>query len=308
MGSGLEGRVAVITGSGHGIGRAVAMYMAQMGVKVVVNDVGTGTDGSGVPCQTADRVVEEIETAGGIAVANHDTVATMEGGERIIQTAMDSFGQLDILVNNAGNFRWQMIYNMAEDVWDDVMAVHLKGHFTCTRHACAIMKKQKRGRIINTASESGLGAVGQANYSAVKEGIIGFTRAVARDMGSYGVTCNAIRPRAATVQDWGEIQAYVEKAEAMGVTYPGEPLIESRHRAPEDVAPFVAYLASDRAAQINGCDFVVYGGRISLMSQPMEIRTVFKEGRWTLDEINSIVPDTIAAGLANPAPPRGREG
>jgi NAD(P)-dependent dehydrogenase (short-subunit alcohol dehydrogenase family) len=264
----LEGKVAVITGSGHGIGRAIALFMAQQGAKVVVNDIGTAADQTGVSYRTADEVVREINSFGGIAVANYDTVTTIQGGERIVKTALENFGRLNILVNNAGTFRFRMITNMTEEVWDEIIAVHLRGHFTCTKHACIVMKQQRNGRIINVSSESGLGAVGQANYSAAKEGIIGFTRAVARDMGRYGVTCNAIRPRAATAQPWDEIRAYVEKTRAIGVTYPGEPLEDSRHRAPEDVAPFVTYLASDHAAQINGFDFVVYGGRVSLMSQP----------------------------------------
>ena len=195
----LEDKVAVITGAGRGIGRSIALMMAEEGAKVVVNDPGVGPDGAGTDDGPADQVLAEITKAGGTAAANHDTVATADGGEAIIKTAVDKFGRIDILVNNAGILRDRMIFNMSEDEWDTVIAVHLKGHFNCTKPASVLMRQQRYGRIINYSSESGLwGNAGQANYGAAKSEIAGFTRVVARELGRYGVTCNALAPPAAT--------------------------------------------------------------------------------------------------------------
>ena len=194
----LKGKVAIVTGAGRGIGRAEAMLLATEGAKVVVNDLGTDMLGKGADQSIAGQVAAEIRAAGGEAVANTDSVTTMEGGERIIKTAIDTFGKLDIVINNAGAVRPKIIFHMTEDDWDSMMSVHLKGHFTTIRFASPIFREQKSGVIVNTASESGLGHFGQASYSAAKEGIVGLTRTVARDLGRYGVRCNAIRPRAAT--------------------------------------------------------------------------------------------------------------
>src|SRR5579885_1890263 len=196
MGNRLAGKVAIVTGAGRGIGRAEALLLAQEGAAVVVNDLGGNTDGTGHDGGPADQVVAEIKAAGGRAVANYANVAEMAGGESMVKTALDTFGRLDILVNNAGILRDRMVFNMSEDEWDDVVDVHLKGHFTTIKAAGVIFRQQRSGRIINTSSTSGLGNMGQANYSAAKEGIVGFTRTVARDLGRYGVRVNAIRPRA----------------------------------------------------------------------------------------------------------------
>jgi NAD(P)-dependent dehydrogenase (short-subunit alcohol dehydrogenase family) len=195
----LEGKVAVVTGSGRGIGRGVAMLMAAEGAKVVVNDPGVAVDGTGHDNGPAAEVVAEIKAKGGTAVPNFDTVATLEGGENIIKTALDNFGRIDILVNVAGILRDRMIFNMPKEDWDAVIAVHLKGHFNTIKPASILMRQQRWGRIINFSSTSGLtGNAGQANYGAAKAGIAGLTRVVARDLGRYGVTCNAIAPGAAT--------------------------------------------------------------------------------------------------------------
>ncbi len=306
MGDRLKGKVAIVTGAGRGLGRAEALLLASEGAKVVVNDLGGSRDGTGGAASPADAVVKEIKAKGGEAVANYDSVATAEGGENIVNTAVKTFGRLDILVNNAGILRDRMIFNMTPEEWDLVIKVHLYGTFNCTRPACTVMKLQRSGRIINTSSESGLGAVGQANYSAAKEGIVGFTRTVARDMGRYGVTCNAIRPRAATrLTVAPEMAEAIEKASAEGKPMPVGPEVTAILPLPEEIAPFVIFLATDAAANINGCNFFVGGNQISLMSDPVVTKTIYnKTGAFTLDDLLAIVPNSLAAGLVNPSPPQ----
>ena len=302
MGERLKGKVAVITGAGRGIGRAHALAFAAEGAKVVVNDLGGAADGTGADKAPADEVVAEIKKMKGEAIANYDTVVTMEGGERIVKTAIDNFGRLDILVNNAGVLRDRMVFNMTEEEWDTVINVHLKGHFCCTKHACIVFRQQRIGRIINTSSVAGLGNMGQANYSAATEGIVGFTRTVARDMGRYGVTCNAIRPIAATrLTVTPELKAAIEKAKEAGVPPPVD-LSDLEKLEPGDIAPLVVYLATDEAANINGCVFGIKGGMISLFPEPTPIKTIFKEGRWSIDELSAIMPGSLAKDLVNPSP------
>ena len=312
MGDRLKGKVAVVTGAGRGIGRAHALALAAEGAKVVVNDLGGAVDGTGADKSPADEVVAEIKKTGGEAVANYDSVSSMAGGENIIKTAIDTFGKIDILVNNAGVLRDRMIFNTTEEEWDTVISVHLKGHFTTTKFACIAFRQQRSGRIVNTASESGLGSLGQANYSAAKEGIIGLTRTVARDMGKYGITCNAIRPRAATRMTVNpELQAAMAKKAEVGMgsigTSSGLTADESGSislMGPEMVSPMVVYLCLDEAANINGCNFVVGGGEISLYSDPVPVRSIYKNGIWTIDELVALVPKSLAVDLVNPAPPQ----
>ena len=188
-----------MTGAGRGIGRGIALLLASEGANVVVNDYGASVDGAQPSDGPAAEVAEEIKKAGGNAVPNFDTVATVEGGENLLKTALDIFERLDILINVAGILRDRMIFNMTEEEWDGVIAVHLKGHYCTTKPAAVIFRQQRGGRNINFSSGSGLnGNPGQANYGAAKAGIAGFTRVVARDLGRYGVTCNAISPGAMT--------------------------------------------------------------------------------------------------------------
>lgn len=308
MGGRLKGKVAIVTGSGRGLGRGEALALAAEGARVVINDLGVALDGSATGARPADEVVAEIKKLGGDAVANFDSVATLQGGENIIKTAIDHFGRLDILVNNAGIIRDKMIYSMSEQEWDAVIKTHLYGTFFCTRAACILLREQRSGRIINTSSEAGMGNAGQANYSAAKEGIVGFTKTVARDMGPYGVTCNAIRPRAATRMTSNEAMVKMaEKARASGdpaQIAQAEQIEALLKMSPEDVAPLVAYLATDEAANVNGCVFLVHGGRVILQSDPMPVKTIEVKGRWTVDELAKTFPGTLGKDLVNPAPPR----
>jgi len=199
MGNLLEGKVIAMTGAGRGIGRECALLAASEGARVVVNDPGVNPDGSGTDNGPAAQVVEEIKKAGGEAVANFADVSTMEGGESVIRTALDTWGRLDGLINLAAILRDRMIFNLNEDEWDDVIRVDLKGHFTTIKPASVLMRQQRYGRIVNYSSVSGLqGNSGQANYGAAKAGVAGLTRVAARDLGRYGVTVNCIAPGAST--------------------------------------------------------------------------------------------------------------
>jgi hypothetical protein len=301
----LDGKVAVITGAGRGLGRSEALLFASEGAKVVINDLGGGSDGAGSASVPADEVVAEIKKMGGQAVANYDSVSTWKGGENIIKSAVDAFGKIDILVNNAGILRDRMVFNMTEDEWDIIQKVHMYGHFFCTRHACAFFRQQRSGRIINTSSQAGLGNLGQANYSAAKEGIVGFTRTVALDMGKYGVTVNCIRPIAATrLTVTPELQAAMEKKAKEGGGGLGLDIgAELKRMAPEHIAPLVAYLATDAAGGINGKTFFVGGGEVGLYSEPVVVSSIFKDGVWTVKELADLMPKSLTKGMLPPAPP-----
>ena len=301
----LTDKVAIVTGSGPGIGRGVAMEMAAEGAKVVVVDPGVNVDGSGADNSVAAQVVEEIKAAGGDAVACMESVVTMEGGEKIIQTAVDTFGRLDVVVTCAGILRDRMIFNMTEQEWDDVIAVHLKGTFTVVKNACILFRQQRSGRIITFTSESGLvGNSGQANYGAAKSGIAGFTKVVAKDMGRYGVTANAIAPRASTrmIGDIPDTAAEIrERSGVAGLTED----FDMEALDPDAIAPFICYLASDYADNVNGQTFLVYGNTVSLMSQPRPQRSIYEpSGHWDLDVLRPIAADVLTKDIYNPAPAR----
>ena len=314
----LEGKVAIVTGAGRGIGRGEALLLAQEGARVIVNDFGGSTAGEGGDATPAEEVVAEIKKMGGEALPNAGNVASMADGEAMVKQAMDTWGRLDILVNNAGILRDRIIFNMTEEEWDAVIAVHLKGHFTITRFASIVMRQQRGGRIVNTSSESGLGNLGQANYAAAKEGITGLTRTLALDLGKYGVTANAIRPRAATRLTLSpEMEAARVRRQQMAAASPSSgnatasPSTESSAEqalggisamAPELVAPLVVYLCTDKASNINGRDFIVGGDEISLMSLPTRERTIYRQGGWDLDSLDSVFQSTLGAGVKNPKP------
>ncbi len=300
----LTDRVAIVTGAGRGIGRGVAMQMAAEGAKVVVVDPGVNVDGSGADSSVAAQVADDIKAAGGVAVPSMESVVTMEGGEKIVQTAVDNFGRLDIVVTCAGILRDRMIFNMTEQEWDDVIAVHLKGTFTVVKNACILFRQQRSGRIITFTSESGLvGNSGQANYGAAKSGIAGFTKVVARDMGRYGVTANAIAPRASTRMIGDIPDSAAEIRARSGV----ETLTEDFDLTdldPDHIAPFICYLASDFADTVNGQTFLVYGDTISLMSQPRPQRSIYEpSGYWDLEVLSPLARDVLTKDINNPAPP-----
>jgi NAD(P)-dependent dehydrogenase (short-subunit alcohol dehydrogenase family) len=295
----LEGKVAIVTGAGRGIGRGEAIELARAGARVVVNDLGGEWDGTGADNRPAQQVVDEIASAGGEAVANYDDVADWAGAKRMIDQAVEAFGALDILVNNAGILRDRMVFNMEEADWDAVIRVHLRGHFAPTRHACAYWRERSKssggapvnGRIVCTSSTSGiLGNAGQSNYGAAKAGIAAFAQIVAMEMGRYGVTCNAIAPAARTrmtEQTFGEIRSTGDFDQW----------------DPDNVAPLVAYLATDAAADITGQVFYVYGGTVHLMEGWTFDTTIQKGARWTLEELVEQAPGLFRNQPARYQPP-----
>jgi NAD(P)-dependent dehydrogenase (short-subunit alcohol dehydrogenase family) len=285
----LQGKAAVVTGAGRGIGREIALLLAREGAKVIVNDFDRQGDGTGGETRVADEVVREIKNLGGEGVANYEAVGSMESGKRIVQAAVDHFGKIDIVVNNAGILRDRMIFNMSEEEWDAVLTVHLKGTFACTRAAVPLMREQRSGRIVNFTSTSGLiGNLGQANYGAAKMGIVGFTKVVALDMARYNVTANCVSPFAWTRMigsiptDTEEQKKRVEKMKKM---------------SPAHIAPLVAYLASDEAQDISGQIFGVRGKEIFLFSQPRPIRSIHHSDGWTAERLAEIFKGTLGPSL-----------
>ena len=274
----LDGRVAVVTGAGRGIGRSVARLLASEGASVVVNDLGAAVDGSGHDSGPAHDVVAEIAEAGGKAVANGADISVFAAAESLVQTAIEEFGRLDILVNVAGILRDRMVFNMTEQEWDDVIRVHLKGTFNTTRFASAhwrsLRDETAQNRIINFTSVSGLhGAPGQPNYAAAKMGIVGLTWSSARALGKYGVTVNAISPGAAT---------------RMTDSVPTDrrrTRPEVDEWSPDNVAPIVAYLASERSGWITGRIIHSSGYEVSLYSNPEPVVRIVGTGPWQPDAL-----------------------
>jgi NAD(P)-dependent dehydrogenase (short-subunit alcohol dehydrogenase family) len=281
----LDGRVAIITGAGRGIGREHALLFASEGAKVVVNDLGGAIDGSGDDRTPAEQVVDEIKSMGGEAIANADNVADWDGGKRLIDSAIEAFGALHILVNNAGILRDRVLVNMTEEEWDSVITVHLKGHFVPTRHAAAYWREQsKEGKevkasVINTSSTSGLlGNPGQTNYGAAKAGIAAFTIIAAQELSRYGVRVNAIAPAARTrmTESTPGLSEVVKPPESGAFDV----------WDPANISPLVAYLATEHCPA-TGKVFFVQGGMVRLFQPWTMTETIDKKDRWTVAELET---------------------
>ncbi len=302
----LEGKSAIVTGAGRGIGKEVALLLAKEGASVIVNDPGVGRGGEAEEGAPADDVVAEIKAAGGNAVANFDSVAEYANAGRMVKQCVDTFGKIDILVNVAGMLRERMIWNMTEDDFDEVISVHLKGHWNMCHHATKVMRTERHGRIINFSSDAFKGAIGQCNYSAAKAGIIGLTRSIARECGRYGITANAMCPMAATRMTVNDavIAGWKRRLDAGLLT---QAQYDSRMAmpGPEFVAPMVAYLATDAAEDVNGQLFHAERSRIHTYYFGEEARSIFKQdddGLFSVDELLSMVPEGLMQGIPNIAP------
>ncbi len=315
MANRLTGRVAIVTGAGRGIGRGVAKLLAEEGASVVVNDLGGAVDGSDSSGTPADLVVGEIKEDGGSAVASYDSVAEFDSAGMIIQTALDEFGRLDILVNAAGILRDRMIFNMSEEEFDAVVNVHLYGTFNMVRHSVPYMIDQGYGRVVLFSSISALGSPGQANYSAAKEGIVGFARSTASELKESGITVNAVYPGGQTrmvdsipdsAREWLREQAIKRPG-----SYPVADLVASPEPdealVPESNAPKIVYLCTETAGSITGQVIGTHGWTTSLYPARHSTKSIHKDGAWTLDELEHLVPVSLTAGLVNPAPPEGQE-
>ncbi len=296
-----EGRVVIVTGAGRGIGRGHALEFARQGARVVVNDLGAESDGSGGSAGPAGEVVEAIRSMGGEAVVNGDDVADWTGAQRLVQTAIDAFGRLDVLVNNAGFVRDRMVVSTSEEEWDAVIRVHLKGHFAPTRFAASYWREQQKngvavdGRVINTSSGAGLmGSVGQGAYSAAKAGIAGLTMVEAAELARYGVTANAIAPAART--------RMTEAVFADTMAAPAGDEFDAM--APENIAPLVVWLGSADSAGVTGRVFEVEGGVISVADGWQHGPQADKGARWEPEEVGAAVRRLMADAPA-PTPAYG---
>jgi NAD(P)-dependent dehydrogenase (short-subunit alcohol dehydrogenase family) len=295
----LDGKVAIITGSGRGIGREEALLMATHGAKVVVNDLGAHFDGTGgADVSPAQQVVNEIKAMGGEAVTNGESVSDFKGAKRIVECALDTFGKLNIVVNNAGILRDRMIFNMGEEDWDAVIAVHLKGTFAMSRHACEYWREEHKkgnvlnGRIINTASDAGLlGNVGQSNYGAAKAAVALMAIVMDAEMQKYGVTCNAIAPVART--------RLTVEATPSTAAFMGKKVDEGKFDVfdPRNIAPLVGWLASDDAANVHGEVFRVGGGTVWLMQGWHSVGKVSQKATWEPGALGEKLKVELAKGL-----------
>lgn len=275
----LDGKVAIVTGAGSGLGRVEALELARHGARVVVNDLEVTLEGGSGAGSTAEQVAEEIRADGGEAIVNHADVSDWEAARALVQSAVDTFGDLHVLVNNAGILRDRMIFNITEEEWDSVIRVHLKGHAGMSRWATGYWRDRSKelgepvyARIINTSSESMFGNPGQPNYGAAKGGIVALTIATARACRGYGVNANAICPRARTRMT-EQFDFFDTTGEAFDVF------------APENISPLVAYLASPDAAQVSGEVFLVWGSMVAVLGAPGIDRRVDTDGRWTVADL-----------------------
>jgi 3-oxoacyl-[acyl-carrier protein] reductase len=301
----LQGKSAIVTGAGRGIGRDIALLLAKEGASVIVNDPGVGRGGEATEERPADDVVAEIKKAGGKAQANYDSVADYQKAGAMIRKCVEDYGKIDILVNVAGMLREKMIWNMSEDDFDAVVNVHLKGHWNMSHHAIKYMRQAGHGRIINFSSDAFKGSVGQCNYSAAKAGIIGLTRSIAKECAKFGITANAICPAADTRMMMNDAVIANQKRKLESGLISQEQYDRFfAGRGPEHIAPMVAYLATDQADIINGHLFHVEKGLINTYVYGDDHRAIYNDGSlFTVGELIERVPTTIMVGLTPVVPP-----
>ncbi len=302
----LEGRAGIVTGAGRGIGREIALLLAREGASVIVNDLGVGRSGEEMDDTPADEVVAEITGGGGKALANADSIADYANAGRMVMQCVDTFGSIDFVVNVAGMLRERMIWNMTEDDFDQVIMVHLKGHWNMCHHAIKLMRGQRYGRIVNFSSDAFKGSVGQCNYAAAKAGIIGLTRTIAAECGRYGITANAMCPMAATRMTVNDavIASWKRRLES-GLLSQADYDSRMAMPGPEFVAPMVAYLCTEDSRDVNGQLFHAERSLIHTYYFGDAARSIYKHtdgGMFTVDELIETVPASLMAGIPNVAP------
>ncbi|MSP21970.1 MAG: SDR family NAD(P)-dependent oxidoreductase [Dehalococcoidia bacterium] len=310
----LEGRVAIITGSGRGIGQGIAKLMSAEGAAVIVNDFGGNLDGTGGEQSPAQETVNAIKAAGGKASPNYGDVSKHADARAMVEQALDEYGRVDIMCHVAGILRDRMVFNMTEEEWDAVLSVHLKGAFNMARASVEPMLKQRYGRMLFFSSGSGLGSSGQANYSAAKEGMVGLARSLARELGPYGIAVNAIYPGGATRMTASVPSASRDLRARAGITGGSGAAAAPRQdftnldaaagtpRDPGNNAPPVTWLCSEAGGMISGQVIGTSGWQASRYSIRQAIRSISAPRRWTVEELSDIVPNHLAAGIINPAP------
>jgi 3-oxoacyl-[acyl-carrier protein] reductase len=303
----LKRKNAVVTGSSRGIGKAIALALAAEGARVLVNSSGSGPEGPGTDLKPLNDVADEIKAKGGVAIASCGSVGDFAYAGRLIRACVNNFGSIDILVNCAGIGEVGTIIDVPLEVWLHVVDVHLNGTFNCCRHACPLMAQQRSGRIINVASHAFLGIYGGTGYAAAKGGIISLTRAIARDMQEYGVTCNAFCPGAKTRLASGQwYEEYIRALHARGLLTEEQKKYALNPPDPDLVPPLILYLATDEAANITGQVFTVAGGHVGLFPEPKEVTLIYKNykkyGSWTIDEIAKLLPAKLSMNLADLSP------
>ena len=311
MGERLKGRVAIVTGAGRGIGRAVAQQLAAEGAAVVVADFGGNIDGSGGDAGPADAVVQEIKTQGGRAIAHYGDVSKFADTKDLVSTTLREFGRLDILCHVAGILRDRMIFNMTEEEWDAVLAVHLRGAYNTIRNAIEPMIRQRYGRIVLFSSRSGLGANGQANYSAAKEGMVGLSRALARELGPFGISVNAVYPGGNTRMTQSVPESTRQLRTATDIGLEGTPVVAAApapvetgpsRRDPENNAPTTAWLCTEAGGVISGQVIGTADWQASRYAARRVIRSIHQPRFWTVEELSRAIPEQLLAGVPRPTP------
>lgn len=306
MGDRLKDKVAVVTGGGRGIGKGISLLLAEEGASIVVNDLGCDIDGSGSSNIPADNTVSEIQSKGGNAIANYNNVAKMDGAENTIKSAIDNFGRVDILITSTVTLRDRMIFQMSPEDWDNVITNNLKAAFTISKFAAIVFRQQRSGKIVNLTSDAGLGDMGRSNYAASSEGLAGLTRTLARDLGKYGVTANGISAMAQTRSFPGTTDEfkiaegpYPTPDERAGIG--PSPVIDEWEGPghpddPENIAPLAVYLTTNASPNVNGYIFGIRRGSIFLYSNPKAEKSVYKRGKFTMDEMDVLFPKIIGSG------------
>jgi NAD(P)-dependent dehydrogenase (short-subunit alcohol dehydrogenase family) len=301
----LKGKSAIVTGGGRGIGKAIALKLAEEGANVIVNDIGCEVDGTGFSKDPADSTVEEINSNKGIAKSDYNNMSIMTDAENCIKNCIDSFGKLDILINSAGIINDRLILQMDESDFNNIVDNNLKSVFAPSKFAAILFRQQRSGRIVNITSDAGLGDIGKSNYAAASEGIVGLTRTTATDLGKYGITANAISPVAKTRMNSGTVSTYIsselmtnnsDDKSGIGVSDPSLEWNPSLEDGTENVASLAVCLSTDYLPNVNGYIFGVNGGSIYVYSNPTPDKKIYKAGVFSMEEMDQLVPKTFGLG------------